>query len=220
MPSGYAIGLTKYAKGSVSDKTIFDENEEFHQSQLIKQPDERDLPDLAPMRVEYPNHWPLLADKGYQGIHNTVRGITPMKKPPGSHLSPADMEANDNISSDRVIVENFFGRLKTLWSVTGSCYKWDRAIYDMLFECCVAFTNVHIGFNPLRPDDSNEYRRYMRRVKHIAKKAAEKRAASQKRYKAKRAQRLVDQLGENDIVESDAETDYGDDSLMGTFYGD
>lgn len=44
VPVGYAIGMMKYAKGSVSDMKIFDDNEAFHQSQLVKLADERNLP--------------------------------------------------------------------------------------------------------------------------------------------------------------------------------
>ncbi|ETV72161.1 hypothetical protein H257_12637 [Aphanomyces astaci] len=64
LPNGFAINCTKHYKGSVSDKTIFDENLDFHMASLTKQANEDgiDEPDHATRQ------WAVLTDRGYQGI--------------------------------------------------------------------------------------------------------------------------------------------------------
>ncbi|RHZ31929.1 hypothetical protein DYB26_015360 [Aphanomyces astaci] len=117
LPNGLAINVTTAVPGSVADIAICESNVDFHQDKLKKNGEEDDMLDDGPMQELYPRSWALLADKGYQGLHRQLRAITPMKRPAGGLLSAADMAVNDKIASDRVIVENFFGRLKTLWSV-------------------------------------------------------------------------------------------------------
>ncbi|KAF0765296.1 hypothetical protein AaE_002992 [Aphanomyces astaci] len=79
LPNGFAINCTKHYKGSVSDKTIFDENLDFHMASLTKQANED--------RIDDPDHatrqWAVLADKGYQGIQRDLRAVIPIKKPAG-----------------------------------------------------------------------------------------------------------------------------------------
>ncbi|RHZ08463.1 hypothetical protein DYB31_011809 [Aphanomyces astaci] len=48
-------------------------------------------------------------------------------RPSGGLLSAADIAVNDKIASNRVIVENFFGRLKTLWSLVGNTMNSDKS---------------------------------------------------------------------------------------------
>lgn len=60
----------------------------------------------------------ILVDKGYQGIQKFLRGNHPAKKPQGDILSASEERFNKKVASDRIIVENFFGRSITLWSVS------------------------------------------------------------------------------------------------------
>ncbi|ETV63904.1 hypothetical protein H257_19163, partial [Aphanomyces astaci] len=64
--NGLAINCTKHYKGSVADKSIFDDNLEFHANGLAKQGDDGRLDD--PERVGGARQWAVLVDKGYQGI--------------------------------------------------------------------------------------------------------------------------------------------------------
>ncbi|RHZ28019.1 hypothetical protein DYB31_012287 [Aphanomyces astaci] len=141
-------------KCPVSDKAIFDDNLEFHVSALSKQATEDRIADHGD---EGTNQWAVIADKGYQGIQRVVRAVLPKKKPAGGILTLEDIRSNDRIASDRVIVENFFGRMKTLWAVCGETYRWSRDNYDVLFQTCMALTNVHIRLHPLRADDGEVY---------------------------------------------------------------
>ncbi|RQM29800.1 hypothetical protein B5M09_012234 [Aphanomyces astaci] len=93
------------------------------------------------------------ADKNV--YYRDLRAVIPIKKPAGGILTMDDIQTNDRIATDRVIVENFIGRLKTLWSICSDCYRWTRQNYDVLFRTCVAMTNVHIRMHPLRADDGD-----------------------------------------------------------------
>ncbi|RHY45295.1 hypothetical protein DYB38_000806 [Aphanomyces astaci] len=183
LPNGFAINCTSYHKGSVSDKAIFDDNLDFHRTNLTKHPSEMEMTDTDG-RVE---QWAVLADKGYQGIQHEVRAVLPTKKPSGGFLTFDQQCTNDRIATDRVVVENYFCRLNTLWAVCGDAYRWNRKNYDVLFQTCVAITNVHIRFNPLRAEDVDANTQYVNRLNTIGLK---KKKAQQK-YREKRKTRLT-----------------------------
>ncbi|RHZ31905.1 hypothetical protein DYB37_012428 [Aphanomyces astaci] len=112
VPNGFAIDCTKFYKGSVSDKIIFDEKIDSHLDSLAKRTGETTLDDSEPGMEQLA----VLADKGYQGIYHNFRAVLPLKKPVGGILTFAEQAKNDRITSDRIIVKNYFGRLKTLWA--------------------------------------------------------------------------------------------------------
>ncbi|ETL48551.1 hypothetical protein L916_01859, partial [Phytophthora nicotianae] len=89
--------------------------------------------DEGPLTTEHPDSWAVLADKGYQGLAADFRAITPFKKQPLRELTLEQMETNDRIAHDRVLVENYFGRLCTLWAMCSDKYRWDEGNYDMFF---------------------------------------------------------------------------------------
>ncbi|RHY42117.1 hypothetical protein DYB34_009546 [Aphanomyces astaci] len=215
VPTGFAINVTAAVPGSVADISIFEANEAFHADKMRKTDAERDMPDAGPMLDEYPNDWAILADKGYQGLHRRMRAITPAKRAPGGLLTMSDMEYNDNIATDRVIVENYFGRLKTLWAIVNESYTWKRENYDLYLQTCVALTNCHIRFSPLRVDDSHERNRYLNALMSSSEKKKAKRAVAVKKHREKRKLRLGTFLpsGENAYFDSDTEFyPSGDDS--------
>jgi hypothetical protein len=71
------------------------------------------------------------------------------------NLSRAQKEHNKKLGRARVIAENFYGRLKTLWGIMREKYQGDRARYPTIFLNCVALTNFHISKNPLRKVKAN-----------------------------------------------------------------
>ncbi|RHY82233.1 hypothetical protein DYB26_008986 [Aphanomyces astaci] len=189
-------------------------NLDFHQDKLKKIGEEDDMLDDGPMQEEYPRSWALLADKGYQGLHRQLRAITPMKRPAGGLLSAADMAVNDKIASDRVIVENFFGRLKTLWSVVGDTYTWKRENYDPYFQTCVAFTNLHIRFLPLREVDGDELHRHVNGLLSSGQKKKAKRAGSVMKSREKRKRRLSSLFYTGESAQFTSEVDSADESSI------
>ncbi|KAH9089807.1 hypothetical protein LEN26_019049 [Aphanomyces euteiches] len=191
LPCEFALGCSAYAKGSVADKTIFDDNLEFHCDQLKKRPDEVDMADSDDEASREPKQWAVMADKGYQGIQRQVRAILPDKKQSGGILTWDQSRRNDRIAADHSIVEIFFGRMKTLWAPVGDCYHWNRKRYDLLFKTCLSLTNVHVRFNPLRKEDGEVYAQYVNRLKSIGRKLRKKKKSADRAYRTKRKARLA-----------------------------
>ncbi|KAF0708148.1 hypothetical protein AaE_013334 [Aphanomyces astaci] len=189
-PNGLAINVTDCAVGSTSDIEMFKANLGFHSAQLEKQPNDTNVSDTETLRDKFPNQWAVLADKGYQGIQEYVRGFTPVKRPPHGQLTMEQERANAKLSSDRVIVENFFGRLKTLWGLVSDKYTWKRDEYNMYFQTCVALTNIHVRFNPLRNVDGEGYNQYKNRLLSIGSKIKSKNASSKAKYRENRRARI------------------------------
>ena len=108
-PIRLAIGCSDHEPGSVSDLVIFQQMQRWHGINLRKRNGEDTLEDDGPLEEEFKNAWAVLADKGYQGSAEFCRVVHPTKKPHNGALSPAQISANRHISSDRIIVENYFG---------------------------------------------------------------------------------------------------------------
>ena len=149
--------------------------------------DEMDMADSGPLAERYPNQWAVLADKGYQGTGEFCRIIHPKRKPHGSFLSPADVSTNKFISSDRILAENYFGRICELWNVLGSKWKWSEINYDPIFRLCLGLTNFHIRWKPLRDEDMQLYQQPTSRWYHIGNSQLKRRGRTQKRYRQRRA---------------------------------
>ena len=92
----------------------------------------------------FPEFWAILMDKGYVGATRSLRAIIPKKKPVRGTLSCSEFIVNSNISSDRVIVENFFGRVTDKFRILGKKYTWDRENLSLVVDVCFSLTNYHI----------------------------------------------------------------------------
>ncbi|RHY70349.1 hypothetical protein DYB30_013643, partial [Aphanomyces astaci] len=200
-PIGLAIKVTDCAVGSMSDFEIFKANLGFHSTHLEKQPSDTNVSDNDALRDKFPSQWSVLADKGYQGIQEYVRGFTLLKRPPHGQLTMEQERSNAKLSSDRVIVKNLFGRLKTLWGLASDKYTWKKDEYNMYFQMCVALTNVHIRFNPLRNVDGEAYNQYKNRLLSIGSKCKTKNSSSKAKYRENRKADIQAVLGR-------ANTDY------------
>jgi hypothetical protein len=95
------------------------------------------------------------------------------------------------IASDRVIVESFFCRMKTLWAITSDCYSSKRDHYDISIQTCVAPTNVHIRILPLRDVDGHDFNRYVNRLLSIGEKIKSKRTSSMVKCRKHRLRTLL-----------------------------
>ncbi|RHY85554.1 hypothetical protein DYB28_003071 [Aphanomyces astaci] len=145
-----------------------------------------------------------------------VRAVLPLKKPMGGILTFEDLRRNDRITSDRVIVENFFGRLKTLWGVCNDTYRWNRKTYDVVFQTCMAFTNAHVRFHPLRAEDGDANSQYINRLNAIGAKMVKNKNTAARTYRSKRKAMLsMVMAAESSLAAADAggsDTDMGSNS--------
>ncbi|RHY95227.1 hypothetical protein DYB31_015878 [Aphanomyces astaci] len=89
------------------------------------------------------------------------------------------------------IVENFFGRVCLLWKISLSTYVWDHKFFDGIQRLTFALTNFHLGLMPLREDDQHQYRSVLARYARMAEEKRTTRAATQRRYVQRRAERLA-----------------------------
>ena len=62
----------------------------------------------------------MIMDKGYQGSCEIIRDVGPKKKPKGGFLTAEEERQNRRKDGDRIMVENWFGCLSTLWAVMGN----------------------------------------------------------------------------------------------------
>ncbi|KAE9324764.1 hypothetical protein PF008_g17032 [Phytophthora fragariae] len=203
---GFAINCSDHAKGATHDVSMFKDNKPFHLGRMIKLPGDESLQDNGPISDKYPDQWAILADKGYQGMANYLRCIHPKK---GKNLTRAELVNNDKISSDRVLVENYFGRLNMLWRVTADKFRWSEALYDDVFRLCVALTNYNISINPLRDQNGDWYRQSQHKLIQLGPAIKEKRRLQQAKYRAKKKRRL-----ETSIEDLGGEDDANEDSLI------
>ena len=189
LPNGKCVHLSDHSPGSVHDLTMFKQQYNLHESLTLKRGVDHEVND-----EENQQHWAILVDKGYQGSAEFCRTIHPIKKKARSNLTSEQKQINKNIASDRIIVENYFGRKVSLWGLMAHKYRWNEGDYDMYSEFCTALTNFHIHKHPLRANyDSEDYQAYLRykqRIKDIGEDIKSNRARTQKRYTTKRRIRL------------------------------
>ena len=190
LPNGLAISCSGHYPGSVSDFEILQRRRSIHTDLIQKQGNERDLVDIGFDVSTYPEQWAVLADKGYQGCQEIFRTIHPIKRPPRGVLSMSDEAFNRRVSSDRIIVENWFGRLSGLWALFGAKWRWSGTIYDDFFRLAAALTNFHVKNHPLRAQDGDKYAQMRNRLAHIANQGIENRRRVLARYQERRRVRL------------------------------
>jgi len=130
-PNGCAMFVSKHYPGSVHDFTLFSKNLQNYQSFLQKKTTDNSINDIGELRNKYPHSWALMADRGYEGAARFIRAILPKK---GTRLSLEDTTRNRKFNEHRVIIENFFGRMKLLWKIVSVRYRWDHSIYDKIMK--------------------------------------------------------------------------------------
>ncbi|KAG6953055.1 hypothetical protein JG688_00013006 [Phytophthora aleatoria] len=185
---------------------MFRNNEAFHQSARRKADGDHRLADNGPLATDYPEEWAVLADNGYQGLGDHVRCIHPKK---GNQLTPEDRRQNELISSDRVIVENCFGRMCGLWRICAEKFRWSEPLYDDIFQICVSLSTYHVAMHPLRYDNGLSFRQYQGRLLAIGAEMKKRRRQSQDKYR--RNQRLRRQMSlDGHPVHDDSVSDFSD----------
>ena len=91
-----------------------------------------------------------MADKGYEGANAYLPSVLPKKD---TNITSDEKRENHRIGSNRVIVENFYGRLKTLCGAARLTIKNDLNLYNDIIDICVALTSHHVSLRPLRANE-------------------------------------------------------------------
>lgn len=123
-----------YAKGAEHDKSIFDNS-----------------PVLTKIKNE---NCAILMDSGYQGTQNMLgaSAIFPIRKQ-GITRTVVERELNKILAMDRIIVENFYGRLHSIFRALADMV-WRIAPDDWKprFTWSACFTNFNVAVSGLRND--------------------------------------------------------------------
>ena len=70
-----------------------------------------------------------------------------------------DQNRNTRVSSDRVVVENFFGRVCGMFGIFSSKYSWSSGKFDTIVDVCFSIVNFYIRIHPLREQDVGYYQK-------------------------------------------------------------
>lgn len=198
--NGLASSYSRHYPGSVSDFNIFQQRIEKHKKRCEKTEEDEDMADNYEGSEEWPKHWAILADKGYQGGDQIMRVISPYKKPIRGVLTAEKERYNKKLSSDRILVENYFGRMLSYWNIMSRKYTWSENSYDTIASCCVSLTNCLLDLSPLRREDGDWYVRYRNRLMEIGSTRQRKRKQTQANYRSNRRRRLATDLNQNTIA--------------------
>lgn len=124
LTNGLAIGVNEPYPGSVLDIDILFDMISFHDDVLEKSGEqETAITDISVDSCRFPNILGALLDKEYYGIESDIRAVILKKKPAGGVLNLTKRMENEAISSDRIIVEKFFGQQGALWAVACNKYR-------------------------------------------------------------------------------------------------
>lgn len=159
--NGICTSVSSYELGATHDYTIFKQNIQKFKNYVKKSQDELALEDNGELNEVFPFEWALMMDKGYLGSNKIIRSIHPSKKQQNKELDRDTKIRNNKIAKNRIIIENYYGRLKTLWNITSRPYKCNHDTYDDYFDICVALTNYNIINNPLRDNDGEIYKKIL-----------------------------------------------------------
>ena len=133
-PKGIAVSCSQRFPGSVSDLKIMQRMSESHEDRPEKRGGEQAFHENGILHQKYGNYWAAPLDKGYQAAAEFLRVNPPKKKPANGILSKEDTLFNKKVAADRIIVENYSGRMGNLWEVISLKYKWNGSTYDMIFK--------------------------------------------------------------------------------------
>lgn len=126
--NGMIVHVSDVVQGSIHDTTLFRSST---------------LPSLLS------DHLKVLGDKGYIGNEYV---ITPMKNPQGKKLRGKEVKHNRMMSSQRVVVENVFHRIKQ-YHILGNIYRGNRhsfAKITHIVHVICALTNLNMQSHPIR----------------------------------------------------------------------
>jgi hypothetical protein len=165
---GLAIHIVAGVAGSIHDLKLFRENQSSLASLIASHPGESTK---------------ILVDKGYIGEINNpaITLVTPKKKPAGGSLDQNQMKYNQRLSSVRVMVENYFGRLQSKFHIMVRRWSSDNEFYPVIFEICCALVNFDIIQESGLRLTTEEGTQYQTTLTHICQKGAAQIAAARER---------------------------------------
>jgi DDE superfamily endonuclease len=174
-----------HSPASTSDYTIHKRCYSSYLPYLRKTQEEQLLPGTDPRHP----YWSVLADKIYTGpasdTPDEIR-IVPQKKP----TTVAERARNKEISSDRIYVEHFLGRLVQKFDTFRGVYRFDHDNFDTDFVNACLLINEDILVSGLTQDDSKLYQQLLASRVEKHNEEVRKRKHKQELYKANKKRKL------------------------------
>lgn len=84
----------------------------------------KDIDELSIEDEPLQNEWCVLLDKGYVGATNYLRAKIPQRR-----NGQQRAELDDNMARERIICENFFGRLKNIFKICKTNFRGSNEFY-------------------------------------------------------------------------------------------
>lgn len=146
LPNGSAAFYSQLYPGSKHDYSIFSMNLQKYKRFILKETSEMSIDD-----EDGNSEWSIMADKGYIGMQSHCRSIIPTRLSGRVNINPDNQE----IARERIICENFFGRVKMSFKICRDRFRGDFELLNKVVPICLALTNLLIRDNPLRIQDSS-----------------------------------------------------------------
>ena len=77
------------------------------------------------------------------------------EKPIRVKFTVEDTQRNFRVSSDRVLIKNYFGIVTALWKTSRSTYQWIESNYDSITRLPFSLTDFHVSLMILSASDGN-----------------------------------------------------------------
>ena len=190
-PDGKARFVGAGYPGSFHNMKIFCSHLSQHLNCLRK--DHADITDFDDLTLDNPDEcymWAAMMDRGYKGACQYGRFLSPKKKSARTELDANDLFRNNKLEQDRVIVENYFGRMKQLWGQMEKTFCLRNLLYPPIMKLAAALTNFYITMMPLRKEDGQAKVNYYRRLLDNYNVTDNKRKQQQKNSRMVRIARL------------------------------
>jgi hypothetical protein len=107
---------------------------------------------------------------------------------------------NKQLSKDRVVCENYYGRLLNLFGLMRQRFTYEHDKYDKCFVFCAALTNYHLPQNPLTGNDGQYYRSFIKSRIEEANEREKKKTESRQKYLSKMNQRKKRRLDHTETL--------------------
>lgn len=183
---GLALHIVTGVNGAMHDKALFDKTKD----------------ELIAIMKKHPNQpHKILADKGYQDSSSDIL-VTPHKGNTAD-LTREQLMFNQKLGEVRIIVENFFGRLKARYEIMSDTFRGAHETYSAIFVICCALVNFEQIENdhPLRENDGKFYYK-LKALVNQKREEKEARKKEKRKQQAKLRKRIFSLVGE-EISSSD-----------------
>ena len=145
------------------------------------------MPQLEELFEKHPDQpHKILGDKGYQNSDSDIL-VTPYKGNTAT-LPREKLRFNQNLGQVRIIVENFFGRLKSRYEIMSNVFRGDHKTYEDYFTICCALVNFEqiVCDHPLREEDSDFYKKLLVTMQRDIKRREEEKVKRKQKLAARR----------------------------------